>query len=1298
MIERGIKMSKKLLSILLVISMLLTMLSVPVMAQEENTNINLRGEIIALEPLDEIENTVDVGTTIADLELPTNLRAKVRNYPETVTDNVYGLKEETTVDIPVTWTSEPKYDMDTEGEYVFTPVIEGYILEFEPGYVAQIGETGYSSLQAAVNAVESGGTIKLLEDIDLWETVTVSDNKNFTLDLKGKTINSRDKTAIKHNGSGELTITDSSREEEQGKITSGDPSSTTEIKTVELTSSGTLNITGGTVESTNQSGRAIYVGFNSSGTVNVSGGTVIASNNYGNAIKANAFSFPSQTSKINVSGGKVVATNGAISAISGGMGQITISDNALVTSSASGSSQAIALGVDSTLNIQGGRVEHTAGGIAIDSASRRTNSINISGGTVSAKNNMAIYNTYNGKITISDNAVVTSANTTNTSGTIYLKEGSASDTVLEIIGGTVQNTSATGNAIYNNASGKIMIPRGTPIIQGGGKAMNTAPDLSDYANVAVTASTKYDGSETVAYDPENITSYRYLTFAEKLDTVVSNLNLTDKLAIPATGGTPVTSINDSQYTGTVEWDGNPTVFVTNTIYTATVNLTAREGYTFSGVAANAFEHQGASSVTNAAGSGYTMTVTVTFPMTVAKMSQEISYATDTVDKIYGDDNFINSLTQTTVDGAITYTSDNTSVAVVDANTGEVTIVGSGSATITATAMETATHAGATASYTVTVAKKALTIKAEDKSMKKGEALPDFTYTVTGLVKGDTVISAPSLSTTTDGTVVGTFDITITGGVVANAANYDITYINGALTVAEVLYTVTVTDGTGSGTYAEGTTVTITANDRSGYTFTDWTSVDVTFTDATAKTTTFTMPAKAVTITANYRQNTSGGSGSGSGGGGRTSRDSSTGNIIITPPTSEKPDAPTQAQIKVPVTIDDNNNAILNITSQMVTDAFEKALVEAKKNGNEENGIALVLNVDTGNTATNTVIVNLPKVVQDTIIKKKIVNTIIVVDNPDIQISMDLPTVEEINRQANADVNVTATPEDNHKLTEEGKTAIGNRPVFDLKVSYGSGRQVENFGDGRVTVTISYTLGANEKAENIYAVYIDDNGRVHWLTDSVYDREKQVLRFSTNHFSLYGVGYKEEIIKEIPVFTDIEGHWAKENIEFVVREGLFSGTSETTFSPNMAMTRGMFVTVLGKMAKADVKGYKDSSFSDVKTNAYYMGYIEWAGNNNIIKGIGNGKFAPDQPITREEMAVIMKKYAQINGFTLSKLHEERTFADSEKISGYAKESVKEMQMAGIMSGKNGNQFDPQGIATRAEVSTVLCRFVELVFSM
>lgn len=416
-------------------------------------------------------------------------------------------------------------------------------------------------------------------------------------------------------------------------------------------------------------------------------------------------------------------------------------------------------------------------------------------------------------------------------------------------------------------------------------------------------------------------------------------------------------------------------------------------------------------------------------------------------------------------------------------------------------------------------------------------------------------------------------------------------------------------------------------------------------------------------------------------------------VIVAPAPSDRPNPPTQGEVKVSGTVDAQGNATIHLSDRAVSDAVDKALAEARRNGNEQNGIALVLRVDTGSNNAAHVRVNLPKTVQDIIIAKKIVNTILVVDNPDITIALDLASVKTINSQANSDVQLTATRMESNTLTDAGKIVIGSRPVFDLGVNYGNCKQVQSFGTGSVSVTIPYTLGANEHAGNVQAVYVDTNGKAHWLVNSVYDSVNQVLRFSTSHFSTYGVGYRHGA----PVLTDIRSHWAKDAMQFVANRGLITGTTGTTFSPNTAMTRGALVTALGRLAKVDVSGYKQSSFTDVKTDAYYMAYIEWANRNNILNGIGNGKFASDQSITREQMAVIIQNYAKVVGYTLPKVHAENHFADSAKISASTKDAVKQMQMAGIVGSKNGNLFDPQGIATRAEVSVVLHRFVELMLS-
>ncbi|MBS6953345.1 MAG: S-layer homology domain-containing protein [Enterocloster asparagiformis] len=450
-------------------------------------------------------------------------------------------------------------------------------------------------------------------------------------------------------------------------------------------------------------------------------------------------------------------------------------------------------------------------------------------------------------------------------------------------------------------------------------------------------------------------------------------------------------------------------------------------------------------------------------------------------------------------------------------------------------------------------------------------------------------------------------------------------------------------------------------------------------------TTFKAAIKTGTDTGSGGGTSDGGSLGGGSSGGGSSNDSGT----KTPSATTEPGALTESEINMEGTVDASGNVTVTLPEQHVEDAIKKAEEEARKSGNPAKGITLVLNVNTGSNTAGSVTVNLPKVTQETIISKEIANTMIVVNHPEIQISLDLSAVQEINRQANADVNITSTRQDNNRLTGNAKAVIGSRPVFDLKVNYGSGKEVTYFGAGSVSVAIPYTLGAGEVAGGVYAVYVDGSGNVQWMDSSLYDAENRLLRFNTSHFSIYGIGYKAPA-----AFTDTQGHWAKDDIQFVVDRGLMNGASATAFDPDGAVTRGMFVATLGRLAGADVSGYATSSFTDVGADAYYMGYVEWAVEKGIVGGTSATTFAPDDAVTREQMAVMMANYARAAGISLPKVHTENTFADGADISEGAREAVKAMQMAGVLAGRDGNRFDPQGTATRAQAAAALRRFIEV----
>ncbi len=417
------------------------------------------------------------------------------------------------------------------------------------------------------------------------------------------------------------------------------------------------------------------------------------------------------------------------------------------------------------------------------------------------------------------------------------------------------------------------------------------------------------------------------------------------------------------------------------------------------------------------------------------------------------------------------------------------------------------------------------------------------------------------------------------------------------------------------------------------------------------------------------------------------RDDPSGNAFITDrPNKDNPTTPTTAKPNS-VKVDSKGNAV--ITRSIVADVISVAQSDSIKHGNTKNGIAVVVPVEISKALAG-VQITLKADALDKLVSSGVKRFTIDTDSM-ADFGFMLDTLKELNRQTTGDLILKMKK--TAVTSQEVETAIGNRPVYDItlwEVKNGKETAV-NLSGKAVSIAIPYTPAANEQAGNLYAVYVDGNGKVQWLTKSSYDADQKAVIFVAEHFSIYGIGYKNQI----PAFTDVNNHWAKDNMLFVVSRGLLSGTSATTFSPNTGMTRGMFVTALGRLAGVDPTDYQASMFTDVKEDAYYAPYVNWAAKTGVVSGTTDTTFAPDTNINREQMAVIMKNYATKLGYTIPKTLEVVNFADSAGISSWAKEAVKSMQQAGILAGKTNNCFDPAGTATRAEVATVLRRFVEIV---
>lgn len=179
------------------------------------------------------------------------------------------------------------------------------------------------------------------------------------------------------------------------------------------------------------------------------------------------------------------------------------------------------------------------------------------------------------------------------------------------------------------------------------------------------------------------------------------------------------------------------------------------------------------------------------------------------------------------------------------------------------------------------------------------------------------------------------------------------------------------------------------------------------------------------------------------------------------------------------------------------------------------------------------------------------------------------------------------------------------------------------------------------------------------------------------------------------FSDIVGHWAEDAIHYVVDGGLFNGATDTTFEPETNMTRGMFVTVLGRMAEAEGSGAEAAAqFADVDADEYYAPYVAWAAENNIVTGTEVDEFEPNTPISREQMAAILYRYTQFQQIeTPVDSDAINAFADHANVSSYATDAMNWAVGSSLINGTDNNMLDPQGNATRAQVATILMRFCE-----
>lgn len=213
----------------------------------------------------------------------------------------------------------------------------------------------------------------------------------------------------------------------------------------------------------------------------------------------------------------------------------------------------------------------------------------------------------------------------------------------------------------------------------------------------------------------------------------------------------------------------------------------------------------------------------------------------------------------------------------------------------------------------------------------------------------------------------------------------------------------------------------------------------------------------------------------------------------------------------------------------------------------------------------------------------------------------------------------------------------------------------------------------------------------WYTDKGLKTKYDFTEKVTKNFTLYAKWTEKDNGEWKNPFTDVkENDWFYDSVKYVYENDLMKGISNTEFAPDSDVTRAMFVTVIYRMENEPQTG--KCAFTDVESGSYYENAVAWTNENGIVSGISEDCFAPNEPITREQMAAIIYRYAAFKGYDIT-TSSNTSYTDNDNISDYAKDAVIWAAEKYVMTGNTDGSFAPKANTTRAQVASVFMRMVE-----
>ena len=293
-----------------------------------------------------------------------------------------------------------------------------------------------------------------------------------------------------------------------------------------------------------------------------------------------------------------------------------------------------------------------------------------------------------------------------------------------------------------------------------------------------------------------------------------------------------------------------------------------------------------------------------------------------------------------------------------------------------------------------------------------------------------------------------------------------------------------------------------------------------------------------------------------------------------------------------------------------------------------------------------------------------------------EVTLSPEALSSVANQAGSTVTLTVAPVDTDELNSRQQAAVGDAPVFDLTIRSGS-TVISDFDGGLATVSIPYELPSNQDPAGVVVWFLDDDGNIT-PCETMYDTRTETVIFTTRHFSKYVIGYEEPT-----VFTDVsEDAYYADAVLWAVTNGVTYGTSATTFSPDMAVSRAQMVTFLWR-AHGSPKATGANPFTDVSTSDYYYDAVLWAVANGVTYGTSATTFSPDASVTRAQAVTFQWRAAGSPVVSGSSFGDVATDA-------YYVNAVTWAVTNGITNGTGGNTFSPDVVVSRAQAVTFLHR--------